>query len=170
MLQIRRPAPAVGRANPTSRPSIRPRCPSERGWPRSLPDRSAACPRRGARALFAAAFRPGDVVLNIFSYHLTRGGFIFDASARALGCAHSGRSRHYRGTIRADRGLSPGRLRRHAGFSQDPARRRGGCRARRLFDIAGAGLGRGVFENRCRTRSAREGSMPIRRWGPPISA
>jgi phenylacetate-CoA ligase len=37
--------------------------------------------------MFAAGFRPGDVVLNTFSYHLTPGGFIFDASARALGCA-----------------------------------------------------------------------------------
>ena len=44
-------------------------------------------PWRGARALFASGFRPGDVVLNTFSYHLTPGGFIFDASARALGCA-----------------------------------------------------------------------------------
>ncbi|MBI3699059.1 MAG: AMP-binding protein [Afipia sp.] len=42
---------------------------------------------RGARALFAAGFRPGDTVLNTFSYHLTPGGFIFDTSARALGCA-----------------------------------------------------------------------------------
>lgn len=46
-----------------------------------------ADPWRGARALFAAGFRPDDVVLNTFSYHLTPGGFIFDASARALGCA-----------------------------------------------------------------------------------
>ena len=44
-------------------------------------------PWRGARALYAAGFRPRDVVLNTFSYHLTPGGFIFDASARALGCA-----------------------------------------------------------------------------------
>jgi phenylacetate-CoA ligase len=44
-------------------------------------------PWRGARALFAAGFRPNDIVLNTFSYHLTPGGFIFDASARALGCA-----------------------------------------------------------------------------------
>ncbi|MDN4983715.1 AMP-binding protein [Bradyrhizobium sp. WYCCWR 13022] len=44
-------------------------------------------PWRGARALFAAGFRSEDVVLNTFSYHLTPGGFIFDASARALGCA-----------------------------------------------------------------------------------
>jgi len=46
-----------------------------------------ADPWRGARALFAAGFRDGDVVLNTFSYHLTPGGFIFDTSARALGCA-----------------------------------------------------------------------------------
>ena len=44
-------------------------------------------PWRGARALFAAGFREGDVVLNTFSYHLTPGGFIFDTAARALGCA-----------------------------------------------------------------------------------
>ncbi len=51
------------------------------------PEPIDADPWRGARALFAAGFRPGDVVLNTFSYHLTPGGFIFDASARALGCA-----------------------------------------------------------------------------------
>ncbi|MET4069937.1 phenylacetate-CoA ligase [Bradyrhizobium sp. S3.2.6] len=51
------------------------------------PEGTQTDPWRGARALFAAGFRPGDVVLNTFSYHLTPGGFIFDASARALGCA-----------------------------------------------------------------------------------
>jgi phenylacetate-coenzyme A ligase PaaK-like adenylate-forming protein len=51
------------------------------------PEGTQADPWRGARALFAVGFRPGDVVLNTFSYHLTPGGFIFDASARALGCA-----------------------------------------------------------------------------------
>ena len=51
------------------------------------PEPTHADPWRGARALFAAGFRPGDVVLNTFSYHLTPGGFIFDASARALRCA-----------------------------------------------------------------------------------
>jgi phenylacetate-CoA ligase len=51
------------------------------------PEPVHADPWRGARALFAAGFRPGDIVLNTFSYHLTPGGFIFDASARALGCA-----------------------------------------------------------------------------------
>jgi phenylacetate-CoA ligase len=42
---------------------------------------------RGARALHAAGFRTGDIVINTFSYHLTPGGFIFDSAARALGCA-----------------------------------------------------------------------------------
>jgi phenylacetate-CoA ligase len=51
------------------------------------PEARHADPWRGARALFAAGFRPGDVVLNTFSYHLTPGGFIFDTAARALGCA-----------------------------------------------------------------------------------
>src|SRR5918912_1309011 len=39
-----------------------------------------------ARALYAAGFRKGDVVLNTFSYHLVPGGFIMDSGARALGC------------------------------------------------------------------------------------
>ncbi|WP_257168527.1 phenylacetate--CoA ligase family protein [Bradyrhizobium sp. SRS-191] len=51
------------------------------------PEAAHSDPWRGARALFAAGFRSNDVVLNTFSYHLTPGGFIFDASARALGCA-----------------------------------------------------------------------------------
>ena len=51
------------------------------------PEAAHADPWRGARALFAAGFRPGDIVLNTFSYHLTPGGFIMDSSARALGCA-----------------------------------------------------------------------------------
>ena len=40
-----------------------------------------------ARALYAAGFRSGDVVLNTFSYHLTPGGHIMDSGAQALGCA-----------------------------------------------------------------------------------
>ena len=44
-------------------------------------------PWRIARALFAAGFRPGDLVHNAFAYHLTPGGFILDEGARALGCA-----------------------------------------------------------------------------------
>ena len=41
----------------------------------------------GARALFAAGIRAGDIVHNCFSYHLTPGAFILEAGAHALGCA-----------------------------------------------------------------------------------
>lgn len=40
-----------------------------------------------ARALFAAGFRPGDIVHNAFAYHLTPGGFMLEGGAHALGCA-----------------------------------------------------------------------------------
>ena len=40
-----------------------------------------------ARALFAAGFRPGDIVHNSFSYHLTPGAYILEEGAFALGCA-----------------------------------------------------------------------------------
>ncbi len=51
------------------------------------PEAAISDPWRSARGLHAAGFREGDVVLNTFSYHLTPGGFILDAGARALGCA-----------------------------------------------------------------------------------
>jgi phenylacetate-CoA ligase len=40
-----------------------------------------------ARAMFAAGFRDGHIVLNCFSYHLTPGAWMFEAAAEALGCA-----------------------------------------------------------------------------------
>jgi phenylacetate-CoA ligase len=40
-----------------------------------------------ARALYAAGFHAGDVVLNTFSYHFTPGAFIMESGAHALGCA-----------------------------------------------------------------------------------
>ena len=42
---------------------------------------------RLARALHAGGFRRGEVVHNCFSYHFTPAGLMFDAGARALGCA-----------------------------------------------------------------------------------
>jgi phenylacetate-CoA ligase len=42
---------------------------------------------RSARALYAAGVRKGDIVHNTFAYHLTPGGWLMDAGARALGCA-----------------------------------------------------------------------------------
>ena len=51
------------------------------------PESTSADPWGTARALVAAGFGCGDVVLNTFSYHMTPGGFIFDSGARAAGCA-----------------------------------------------------------------------------------
>jgi phenylacetate-CoA ligase len=42
---------------------------------------------RAARVLFAAGFRPGDIVHNAFSYHLTPAASMFETGAHALGCA-----------------------------------------------------------------------------------
>jgi phenylacetate-CoA ligase len=41
---------------------------------------------RSARALYAGGVRRGDIVHNTFAYHLTPGGWLLDAGARALGC------------------------------------------------------------------------------------
>jgi phenylacetate-CoA ligase len=41
---------------------------------------------RTARALWAAGFRPGDLVHNSFSYHLTPGAWMMDNGAQAIGC------------------------------------------------------------------------------------
>jgi len=51
------------------------------------PQGLAADPAQAARAFFAAGVRPGDIVHNAFSYHMTPGGFMLDHGARALGCA-----------------------------------------------------------------------------------
>ncbi len=46
-----------------------------------LPD-----PWRWARALEAAGFQSGDVVMNAFGYHLTPAGAMFEEGLKALGC------------------------------------------------------------------------------------
>jgi phenylacetate-CoA ligase len=51
------------------------------------PEGTGPDPWGTGRALVAAGFGCGDVVLNTFSYHMTPGGFIFDSGARAAGCA-----------------------------------------------------------------------------------
>jgi phenylacetate-CoA ligase len=50
------------------------------------PEADAGQARQTARAFFAAGIRPGDRVYNAFAYHMTPGGFMLDAGARALGC------------------------------------------------------------------------------------
>lgn len=41
---------------------------------------------RTARAFHAAGFRPGDIIHNTFSYHLTPAGAMVESGAEALGC------------------------------------------------------------------------------------
>ena len=41
---------------------------------------------RTARALFAAGFRSGNLVINTFAYHFTPAGSMMESGARALGC------------------------------------------------------------------------------------
>jgi phenylacetate-CoA ligase len=42
---------------------------------------------RTARALYAAGFRRGDIVVNTFAYHFTPAGSMLESGAIALGCA-----------------------------------------------------------------------------------
>ncbi len=42
---------------------------------------------RTARALYAAGFRPGDLVANTFAYHFTPAGSMLETGALACGCA-----------------------------------------------------------------------------------
>ncbi|USG61637.1 AMP-binding protein [Sneathiella marina] len=41
---------------------------------------------RMGRAMWAAGFRPGDLVHNTFSYHMTPAGMMMESGARAVGC------------------------------------------------------------------------------------
>jgi len=50
------------------------------------PEGTAADWWRTARALWAAGFRAGDVVINSLSYHFTPAGSMFESGARAIGC------------------------------------------------------------------------------------
>ena len=59
---------------------------------------------RVGRAMSAAGFRRGDIVLNTLSYHLTPGAWCFDSGARAVGCGGHGGNRHGR----AESGVSSG--------------------------------------------------------------
>ncbi|MCC2098638.1 MAG: AMP-binding protein, partial [Hyphomicrobiales bacterium] len=49
------------------------------------PQAQGVDPWGSARAFYAAGIRPGDIVHNSLSYHMTPGGFILDEGARALG-------------------------------------------------------------------------------------
>lgn len=50
------------------------------------PQGPEADPWKSARAFHAVGIRPGDIIHNSLSYHMTPGGFILDQGARAYGC------------------------------------------------------------------------------------
>jgi len=54
--------------------------------PMYVPQGPASDYWRFGMAFAATGFRPGDVVLNTLSYHLTPGGFMLDSGLRSLGC------------------------------------------------------------------------------------
>ncbi len=130
------------------------------------PEPAHADPWRGARALFAAGFRPGDVVLNTFSYHLTPGGFIFDASARALGCAvipaGPGNTEAQFELIEAYRPVGYSGTPDFLKILLDAADQR---RPRRLLDQARAGVRRGVSEVAAGARSKSRGVDAYQAFG-----
>ena len=135
------------------------------------PEPAHADPWRGARALFAARFPPGrrgaehlQLSSDARRLHLRRLG----ARARLRG--DSGRSRQYRGAIRADRGVSSGRLQRHPRFPQNPARCGLQTPAATSPRSSAPWFPARRSRSRCRTRSNLAASMPIRRSAPPISA
>ena len=98
-----------------------------------------------ARALFAAGFRPGDIVHNSFSYHLTPGAYILEAGAHALGCAViPGGIGNTEQQLERSRIYRPSGYHRHAGLHQDPARHRGQGRQGRILDQARPRLRRGA--------------------------
>ena len=51
------------------------------------PEGRGADPWRGARTLFAAGFRSGDVAINCFSYHFSPAASMFETGLHHLGCA-----------------------------------------------------------------------------------
>ena len=92
---------------------------------------------RGARAMHAAGFRPGDVVYNTFSYHLTPAGIMMESALRALGCVdRSGWRRQHRAAARRDRGDQAEGLCRDAVLPEDPDREGGRAGQGHLVDQA----------------------------------
>ena len=90
--------------------------------------------------------------------------------ARARLRRHPRRRRQHRAAARGDRALQAGRLCRHAGFPEDPARHRGEGRQGRLLDQARAGLRRGAAGLAARRSSASAASPCCSATPSPSSA
>jgi phenylacetate-CoA ligase len=128
------------------------------------PQGLAADPAQAARAFFAAGVRPGDIVHNAFSYHMTPGGFMLDHGARALGCAVFPAGTGNTEMQVEAAGAEARHLCRHAGFPESHPRPRAGARPRSVVDPHRAGLGRGAVSVAARGifRPRREGLSVLR--------
>jgi phenylacetate-CoA ligase len=70
-----------------------------------------------ARAIFAAGFRPGELIHNSFSYHFVPAGSMMETGAHALGCTvFPGGTGQTEQQVQAMAELKPGRLHRHPQF------------------------------------------------------
>ena len=124
---------------------------------------------RTARALFAAGFRAGDVVLNCYSYHLTPAGSMFETGLHRVGCAvipgGVGQTEMQARAIADLRALG---LRRHAVVPEDDPREVRRAGRGRVLDPARAGLRRGVPAAGARVRARpRHRCLPgLRHRGP----
>ena len=84
LIELQRRHPPFGGLNATSLPRLA-RIFASPG-PIYDPEGARADYWRLARAMYAAGFRPDDIVHNSFSYHLTPAGSMAERGARALGC------------------------------------------------------------------------------------
>ena len=123
---------------------------------------------RLARALFAAGFRPGDLVHNCFSYHFTPAGSMLETGAHALGCTvFPGGTGQTEQQVQAIADLKPRRLRRHAvvparSFSRRPTSWASRCRSSRKALVSGRGVPAEPARRACR-RAASPATRPTRR-------
>ena len=100
--------------------------------------------------MYAAGFRPGDIVHNSFSYHLTPAGSMAESGARALGLpVIPGGTGQTELQLRAIADIGATAYAGTPSFLLTLLEK--GQRARRRHRLAeeGAGLGRGAFRRRC---------------------
>ena len=133
--------------------------------------RGARLLAHGARALFAAGFRAGDLVHNSFSYHLTPAGSMMESGAHALGCTvFPGGIGQTEQQVQAIADLQPDGLRRHAELPEASCSRRPTSCGVALPSLTKASVGGEAFPPACATGSPSAASPPTSATAPPTSA
>ena len=135
------------------------------------PESAGDDPWGAARAFAAAGVKPGEIVVNCFSYHLTPGRA--DSRERRAGAGlpgHPGRPRQHRGADRRDRASEAERLRRAARLLEDRARQGARARRRRVVAQDSARFRRGLAALVARANSKAQAFGRGRPTRPPTSA